>query len=57
MRPGNRANMPKVVAECGFDGVRLLEMRAVDAAERSGKTLSQRLANPNRFFAVIASRP
>lgn len=57
MRPGNRANMPKVVAECGFDGVRLLEMRAVDAAERTGKTLSQRLANPNRFFAVIASRP
>ncbi|MBV8199722.1 MAG: class I SAM-dependent methyltransferase [Acidobacteria bacterium] len=57
MRPGNRTNMPKVIAGCGFDGVRLLEMRAVDAAERIGKTLSQRLANPNRFFAIVAGRP
>jgi ubiquinone/menaquinone biosynthesis C-methylase UbiE len=57
MRPGNRTNMPRVVAACGFAGVRILDMRAVDAAERKGKPLSQRLANPNRFFAVTASRP
>jgi ubiquinone/menaquinone biosynthesis C-methylase UbiE len=57
MRPGNRDNMPKVVAASGFEGVRMLEMREVDAAERIGKTLSQRLANPSRFFAIVATRP
>ena len=57
MRPGNRDKMPKEVAACGFDGVRSLQLRAVDAAERRGKTLSARLTNPNRFFAVTASRP
>jgi len=56
MRPGNRDKMPKAVASCGFADLRILEMRAVDAAERIGKTLNQRLANPNRFFAIVASR-
>ncbi len=56
MRPGNRDNMPKLVTACGFDGVRILQLRAVDAAERAGKRLAQRLTNPNRFFAVTASR-
>lgn len=55
--PGNRQKFPQLIAEAGFTDVRLVTLPEVDRAERTGKSLTNRLIMPMGFFAVVARRP
>ncbi len=55
--PGNRRRFPELIAQAGFEEVRLHELAEIDAAEKARLKLAERLVQPNRFFAVTARKP